>query len=129
MLNGFGISRLTACALALVSFLASGFAATNVVLMGDYFYNPTNSSLKAGDTILWTNTVSTSHDSKSRSNVWTSPTLSSGGTYAFTFTNAGYYPYFCFFHRVNHPEQTGSVSVATSIVLQNPILLPNGQFQ
>jgi len=114
MRNLFWASRLTAGVLAFLSFPLSGLATTNTVLIGDYFYNPTNSTIITGDTILWTNTVNTSHDSKSRSIVWTSPTLPLGGTYAFTFTNAGLYPYFCFFHRVSHPEQTGTVSVVTA---------------
>lgn len=119
---------LTTSLLAFFSFGLSSFAATNVVLIGDYFYNPVNSAINAGDTILWTNTVNTSHDSTSRSNVWGSPTLAFHGTYAFTFTNTGNYPYYCVFHVIVHPEQTGLVSVATapanvfpSVSLTNPI--------
>ena len=133
MHNLFCASQLTVCVLTFLSLSLSSFAATNVVLMGEagtyYYYNPTNISISAGGTILWTNVGAVVHDSTSRSNLWSSPALTAGGTYAFTFTNAGTYPYFCFFHRVAHPEQTGSVSVVTApnnpptVLVTNP---PNG---
>jgi plastocyanin len=111
-------------------------AATNTVLIGNYFFNPTNLTIAVGDTIRWTNTASlTTHDTRS-TNVafaWSSPTLAAGsGTYTLTFSNAGTYPYFCNQHvfanlpQNRHPEQTGTVSVvainlAPTISLTNPV--------
>jgi plastocyanin len=118
-----------ACLLFTVSLSLSSFAATNLVQMGEagtyYYYNPTNISINAGGTILWTNVGAVTHDSTSRSNLWSSPALTTGGTYAFTFTSAGNYPYYCFFHRIAHPEQTGTVSVVTASNLPPTVLITN----
>ena len=106
------------------------FAATNVVQVGDYFFNPTNITINTGGTILWTNTGAQAHDSGSRTTnngtaLWTSPSLANGGTYAFTFTAAGNYPYYCFFHRLGHPEQKGTVSVVAAPNLPPTVLITN----
>lgn len=129
MQNSNATSRLTGFVLGVLFFSLPGFAATNVVEMGEvgtyYYYNPTNITINAGGTILWTNVGTVAHDTRSRSNLWSSPNLVNGGVFTFTFTNSGEYPYFCFFHRVAHPEQTGTVSVvsanlAPSVALTNP---------
>ena len=107
-------SRLIAGGLVCLAFSLAVFGTTNTVKMGDFYYDPINSTISPGDTVLWTNVGLELHDSRSRTNLWQSPQVSSGGTYAFTFTNAGVYPYFCFTHKANHPEQTGTVSVVTT---------------
>ncbi len=122
-------SRLWAGLLSCLSLAIPAFAGTNVVQMGEagtyFFFNPTNLTINAGGTILWTNTAAQAHDSTSRSNVWGSPLLSPGSTYAFTFTNAGNYPYNCSFHRLQHPEQTGTVSVVTAPNNPPTVLITN----
>jgi len=91
---------------------------TNLVLMGEagtyYFFSPTNITINAGGTVVWTNVGTVVHDSTSRSNIWSSSVLNSGASWSLTFSNAGNYPYYCFFHRLAHPEQTGTVSVVTA---------------
>src|SRR5436190_14545990 len=88
-------------------------AATNLVEMGDYFFDPAIITINPGDAIKWTNTVATIHDSThsppSGPLLWKSGLLAAGTTkqsFTFVFTNAGVYPYFCLFHQFNHPEQT-----------------------
>lgn len=111
-------------------------AATNTVLVGNYFFNPTNLTINVGDTVRWTNTVAstTTHD-VTRTNTpfqWASPNLTSANrTFLLTFSNAGTFFYFCDIHVYaalpsnRHPEQTGTVSViaanlAPSVALTNP---------
>ncbi|MFO1512200.1 MAG: Ig-like domain-containing protein [Verrucomicrobiota bacterium] len=112
-------------------------AVTNTVLIGSYFFNPTNLAINVGDTVRWTNTTAATvaHDS-TRTNTpftWASGSLNSSvRTYQLTFSNAGFFPYFCNTH-VNanlpanrHPEQTGTVSVVSinlspSVSLTNPV--------
>ena len=102
------------CALALWALTLASPAATNLVRMGNFFFNPTNITINAGDTVRWTNTAGFSHDTRANSGLWSSPTFASPNTYSFRFTNAGHYPYFCNLHAVSHPEQTGTVTVASS---------------
>jgi hypothetical protein len=128
--------KLLPICLASLCFAMSLPAATNTVLVGSYFFNPTNLTINAGDTVRWTNTVaaSTTHD-VTRTNSpfqWASGDLTTASTtFLITFSNAGSYPYFCNRHVYaplpanRHPEQTGSVSVVSinlspSVTLTNP---------
>ena len=72
------------------------------------------------DTIRWTNTTATPHDTTSSSSptLWTTAPFASPSTYSFTFTNVGYYPYHCLVHSA-HPEQNGTISVV-SLTVTNP---------
>lgn len=121
--------RWTACGLVFLSCALRAASVTNVVQMGEagtyYYFNPTNITINAGGTILWTNVGAVAHDSTSRSNIWSSPTLNGGGAWTFTFPNTGYYPYYCFFHRLAHPEQTGTVSVVTAPNNPPTVLITN----
>lgn len=98
-------------------------AATNLVLIGNYFFNPTNLTIAVGDTVLWSNTVAATmvHDSTSTNAAmpWASGDLTSTRrTFALTFTNAGRFPYMCARHVLAvvgaHPEQTGTVTVVAA---------------
>lgn len=95
-------------------------AATVTVVMGDYFFNPTNVSVFQGDTIVWTNrSLLRTHDTTQGAaatpdtqRLWKSASLSANtGNYRFTFTNAGFYPYICLQHIATFPQQTGTVTV------------------
>lgn len=88
-----------------------------MVRVGSFFFKPANITINVGDTVIWSNTVSMAHDTTSdlATNVWSSPNLTTNNrTFAFRFTNGGYYPYICDQHINAHPEQTGSVSVVTA---------------
>ena len=115
---------LAVCGLFILLFTPSGKAATTVVKIANYIFNPTNITINAGDTVVWSNTVTTAHDTTSSTNLWASTALPLGGTFSFTFTNAGYYPYICVAHIVAHPEQTGTVSVV-SIALPPTVTITN----
>jgi plastocyanin len=100
-------------------------AATNLVKITEvaskYYFAPSNIVIRQMDTILWSNTVARAHDSTHNATprLWASGSVPAGG-YSFTFTNVGYYPYYCLQHiSLGHPEQTGIVSVV-SLTLTNP---------
>ena len=122
--------------LGTMCFALSTPAATNTVLMGNFFFNPTNLTINVGDTVRWSNTVASTvfHDS-TRTNTpfqWASGDLGSlNPTFLLTFSLAGTFPYFCNRHVIlsmpalRHPEMTGTVSVASlnlppSVSLTNP---------
>ncbi len=110
-------------------------AVTNTVLIGDYFFNPTNLTINVGDTVRWTNVVAatTTHDVRSTNTAfaWASPNLTNANrNFLLTFTTAGTFPYYCNRHVYAtmpnnlHKEQTGTVSVV-SIALPPSVSLTN----
>lgn len=128
------LSELTCLLLAAHALVLT--AATNTVIIGNYFFNPTNLTINVGDTVLWTNAVwqSRSHDT-TRTNTpfsWVSPNLDgTPATFPVTFLAAGYYPYYCNQHvyapnqSQRHSEQTGTVTVVSmnlppTVSLTNP---------
>ena len=73
-------------------------------------FSPQAITVKSGTTVTWTNMDSVPHTvtSKTPSPVsFNSGTLEQGGTFSFTFTQAGTYPYFC----TVHTFMTGTVVV------------------
>ena len=115
-------------ALALLGSLAGQFvnAATVGVRIGDYFFTPTNLVINAGDKVSWTNKGVFSHDTTHRpvtNRLWASTLLSLNGSFFFTLSNAGYYPYMCQQHVVINPiakQQTGSISVVSFNITSPP---------
>jgi plastocyanin len=102
-------------------------AATVGVRIGDYFFTPTNLVINGGDKVSWTNKGVFSHDTTHRpvtNRLWASTLLSFNGSFSFTLSNAGYYPYMCNQHvvlgPVFHPEQTGSISVVSFKITSPP---------
>lgn len=106
-------------------------AATFPVQIRDFYFTPTNINIAVGDTIQWTNTTTSLHDSSSTNAAfpWASGNIAGSGTYSLTFTQAGDFFYVCnrhFFAAISpHREQTGHVIVASvnlppSVSLTNP---------
>jgi plastocyanin len=71
----------------------------------NFSFNPGTLTINKGDTVIWTNNDSAPHQIKSAT--FNSNTLSNGGTFSFTFTDAGTYNYSC----AIHPSMTGSIIV------------------
>ena len=70
----------------------------NIDISG-FAFNPSLITIKAGDTIVWTNMDSAPHTVTSTSGKeLESKTLDKGDTYSHTFTQAGTYDYFCAIH-------------------------------
>ena len=130
-------SKLLTLCLGMICLVPASRAATNTVVIGNYFFNPTNLTINVGDTVRWTNAVANStsgtHD-VTRTNqpfTWASPDMTaSSRVYFLTFSTAGAFPYFCNRHvyasllQNRHPEQTGTVSVV-SIALPPAVSLTN----
>ncbi|HXG46858.1 MAG TPA: Ig-like domain-containing protein [Methylomirabilota bacterium] len=89
-------------------------AATHRVEIGEYFFRPNAITIAVGDSITWTNIGSVDHDTTSgippTGTLWESDTIDPRGTFQFTFSSAGFYPYTCARHA--NRNQTGSVNVA-----------------
>lgn len=136
ILGGISLALTARAANLSVQMVANGTGATNWV------FSPTNIVIKTGDSITWTNTHSTVHDStygqrdSGTNGLWASTSLSATGTnklFTFTFSNAGFYPYRCAQHAdfrimLYHPEQTGSVSVVSQPLLSQTVV-SNGQYR
>ena len=72
-------------------------------------YTPSTLSIKAGDTVVWTNTDTVDHTVTSMP-TYDSTTIMPGGTWSYTFNTTGTYNYSCMFHQT----MTGQVVVTSS---------------
>jgi plastocyanin len=74
-------------------------AGQQVMIMG-YAFSPANLTVRAGDSITWTNHDQAAHDVAVSSGpaAFHSPLLSTGQSWTFTFTAAGSYAYICSVH-------------------------------
>lgn len=70
----------------------------NTVIIQNFAFNPDTLTVPVGTTITWINQESTPHDVVSDTGAFTSPRLSTGAKYTYTFTQAGEYPYICGIH-------------------------------
>lgn len=113
----------------LLANIVTASAVTNTVIVGNYFFNPTNININTGDYIRWTNSTDRGHDSTSTTVPWALNMPTSARVTLRQFTSNGTYPYFCSAHAPGsmnpHPEQTGRVFVVTanlppSVSLTNP---------
>jgi|SRR5688572_5048973 len=127
----FSRCTFTIFSISIIACAAKG-ATTNLVRMGTYFFNPTNVVIRLGDRVVWTNTSDRAHDSTSRTNLWIGPNVGTAppnNAYGFTFTNLGYYPYYCRQHLLAGPQQTGSVSVVNVSLASPRRTTTNAQFE
>lgn len=78
---------------------ATGNAKTYTVDIQNFQFSPSTITIKAGDSVTWTNMDSMSHTVTSSSrNELNSPTLANGKTYSNTFSTPGTYSYYCTIH-------------------------------
>lgn len=94
----------------LVSGLAPAFSyattATPVTIAG-FAYQPDKVSIKAGQTVTWTNKDVTAHTVTGTKGDWDSGNLATGASYSKTFSKPGTYEYVC----AIHPNMTGVIVV------------------
>ncbi len=90
-----------------------------------FTFSPASVTIKAGSTVRWTNNGPSAHTTTSDAGVWASAALSApksgggygdggtaAGTFDFTFTQPGNYPYHCSLHPPSsYPGFTGVVTV------------------
>jgi plastocyanin len=73
------------------------------VAMRDFSFDPESIEVAVGDTVTWLNQGAYQHTTTSGEvgapdGKWDSGVLSSGGSFAYVFTTAGNYHYFCLIH-------------------------------
>jgi plastocyanin len=75
-----------------------GTPASNEVLIQGMSYNPSSITVVAGTKITWRNKDNVSHTVTSDSNLFDSGMMGTNGTFSYTFTTPGMYPYHCTVH-------------------------------
>jgi plastocyanin len=104
------IRRVIPLAVVLTLFIqADAFATQANVSISNFAFTPALSKLKIGDSVKWTNTVSTTHTTTSDApfSLWNSGNLGLNGTYTWPFNAAGIFPYHCNIH----PSMHGNIGV------------------
>ncbi len=85
----------------------AGGATTNQIVIRNFTFTPSTTTVKAGTKVTWTNQDSTIHDVTSASgpgtgatptSLFTSGSLAQGKTFSYTFKNPGTYYYECRIH-------------------------------
>lgn len=97
-------SLLTAAPLALAT---PAQAATHQVRIRSMQFQPATLSVKAGDTVTWTNSDGVEHTATARDNSWGTESLRNGKSGSITFSTPGEYSYFCKWH----PAMRGKIVV------------------
>jgi plastocyanin len=83
-------------------------SAVNVAVKIDNFvFGPQTITVPVGTTVTWTNSDDIPHTVVSTEGVFKSKVMDTDEKFAYTFTKAGTYPYFCSIH----PHMTGKVVV------------------
>jgi plastocyanin len=77
------------------------------VTIDNFKFSPTNVVVSSGTRIIWTNHDSDPHTVDSVKNVWSSPAVDPGSTFARVFKATGSFAYYCSIHPFMH----GSVIV------------------
>src|SRR5258707_11150394 len=105
--RGFGILSLGFAAAAGVILRTDPARAEDTAVHIDNFvFQPAQLTVKVGQTVTWTNRDDIPHTVVCAGK-FRSKTMDTDGTFAFTFTAAGEYKYFCSLH----PHMTGIVKV------------------
>lgn len=98
------------------------------VTIQDFSFSPSSLTIKAGTAVTWTNAGPSAHTTTSDGATWDSGTLNgpsgggaygggaAGGTYQFTFTTPGSYPYHCKLH----PPSIGAYAAFTGTITVTP---------
>lgn len=72
--------------------------ATTTVDIANFAFSPATITVKAGATVTWTNKDEDAHTVTANGKAFSSPTLSNGQAFSFTFRTPGRYPYLCTIH-------------------------------
>lgn len=83
-------------------FIGSGTSSASSAAFGT---NPL--TIASGTTLTWVNEDSVTHTSTANGNQWSSGNIAPGGSFSFTFSQTGTFPYRC----TIHPNMVGTVVV------------------
>jgi len=100
--------RATFAAAVCLTVLAGAPATAAEIKVGidNFTFNPKVATVKAGDTVIWTNRDDIPH-TVADPGKFKSKALDTGDSFSFTFTTPGAYDYFCSLH----PHMTGRIVV------------------
>ena|SRR5260221_966157 len=70
----------------------------DAVTIQNFAFSPTSITIKAGQSITWTNEDSVGHSATADDNSWDTGVLSQGQSKSITFAKAGMYTYHCSVH-------------------------------
>ena len=107
------ISRRRAAALlaaapaALAALALPARAASHTVRINNRKFSPSKLTIKAGDTVTWSNEDGMDHTATAADKSWSTDSLSSGQSGSITFAQKGEYRYICRWH----PGMTGKIVV------------------
>jgi plastocyanin len=100
----FAISA-TACVASIKGCSSGAAPAANEVLMQAIAFNPAEITIRAGESVTWTNQDIVQHTATSGNPgdadlgaIFRSASLGQGGTFTHTFNDVGEFVYFCEFH-------------------------------
>jgi plastocyanin len=85
-----------------VSTTGSGFKPGPDISIENFAFSPDTVTIAIGTTVTWKNKDSVNHTVTSQTGVFDSGTLSNGGSFSFTFTQAGTFEYHCSIHTSMH---------------------------
>jgi plastocyanin len=98
--------------LAGVAVMAAPAATESTAVNIDNFtFTPQRVTVKAGTTVTWANNDDIPHVVASSTKAFRSKVLDTDDKFAFTFTTAGVYEYFCSLH----PHMTGTIVVEAAV--------------
>ena len=102
--------------LLVLCFVGGASAATANVSMKDNVFSPKTVTIKAGDSVTWTNNGTVAHTSTGDAplSLWDSGSVVVGDSFARTFTAGGKYRYHCTFHQSLGMVGTVSVTIKAS---------------
>jgi plastocyanin/FtsP/CotA-like multicopper oxidase with cupredoxin domain len=80
---------------------------THQVQISSTGFSPGSITIKAGDSVNWTNQDSSAHSATADDHSWATPTLTTGKAFSRTFTTPGAIPYHCHIHH----EMTAKIQV------------------
>jgi plastocyanin len=80
---------------------------SNEVFMQGGLFSPATITVALGTTVKWTNKDGVTHNVTSDDGVFTSPNIINNGTFTYTFSVAGTFPYHC----TIHPSMTATIIV------------------
>lgn len=103
----FGKTLALGAMAGLVFAVSAAQAATIEVKVDNFVFNPQQVTVKAGDTVIWTNHDDIPHTVTSKTGVFRSKALDTDDKFSFTFATPGSFAYFC----ALHPHMTGSIVV------------------
>jgi plastocyanin len=95
------------CLLGFAGIGAAKAGESHDVSIANIQYSPANLTIKAGDSVIWTNKDDRDHTVIAQDGSFSSPVIRRGETFTFQFDKAGKYSYGCKLH----PRMKGTIIV------------------